>query len=179
MKKENFFTFWLTGLSGAGKTTTSKAFKEEMSRVGMSACIIDGDELRSGLCSDLGFSAADRSENVRRAACMAKILNSNGVHAIVAMISPYSVDREAAYEIIGESRCIEVYLNTPLHVCEKRDPKGLYAKARTNSAAQMTGIQSPYECPEKPALVIDTSSADVSHSVNMLMNLFVNKFNHE
>lgn len=138
----------------------------------MGACIIDGDELRSGLCNDLGFEAADRAENMRRAAHMAKILNMNGIHAIVAMVSPYAADRDAAYKIIGKNQCIEVHVSTPLHVCEKRDPKGLYAKARANPAAQMTGIQSPYEAPSSPDLVIETSHTDLSTSVSKLYSFF-------
>ncbi len=150
-------TWWLTGLSGAGKTALAHALASALRDRREPACIIDGDDLRAGLCQDLGFDTASRAENVRRAAHMARLLNDNGVHAVVALISPAADARALAYSTIGRGRCVEVHVNTPLAVCEQRDPKGLYARARAAQLAQMTGVQAPYEPPEQPALRIDTS----------------------
>lgn len=171
MAKNKHQTLWFTGLPGSGKTTISKYLSEKIRDSGRSVCIIDGDELRSGLCFGLGFTKQDRSENIRRAAHIAKILNSNGIFALVAMVSPYADDRQMAYEIIGKDRCIEIYVNTPLAICEERDPKGLYMKARNGSNALMTGVQSPYEPPSKPHLKIDTSREELSTSIANLYKL--------
>lgn len=168
-------TFWLTGLSGSGKTSVSQAFFRELQVIGVNACIIDGDELRSGICKDLGFNTAARSENVRRAAHMAKILNKNGILAIVAMISPFAADRASAFNIIGNDRCFEIHISTPLEVCEFRDPKGLYSIARREPSSQMTGIQSPYEPPKNSALTIDTSLKTPTSSANELIALLHSK----
>ena len=174
MSKNSFQTLWFTGLPGSGKTTISKAFSDSLRKNGKNVCIIDGDELRSGLCQDLGFNKLDRAENMRRAAHIAKILNNNEIYALVAMVSPYAEYREMAYEIIGKDRCIEVYVSTPLEICEKRDPKGLYARARSGSNTLMTGIHSPYEAPREPSLTIDTSREDLSISIRNLIDL-INK----
>lgn len=171
----NCFTLWLTGLSGSGKTTISKELSKKIRDLGIHTCVIDGDELRSGLCSDLGFDAADRSENVRRAAHIAKILNANGIFSIVAMISPYISDRKSATDIIGSEKFFEIYISTPLHICENRDPKGLYAKARRNPSSQMTGLQSPYEKPCEPALTLDTSNKTPTSSTKELLEFFQSK----
>ncbi|MEX8194882.1 adenylyl-sulfate kinase [Comamonas guangdongensis] len=174
MSKNPSQTLWFTGLPGSGKTTISKAFSESLRENGKNVCIIDGDELRAGLCQDLGFGKIDRAENMRRAAHIAKILNLNGIYALVAMVSPYAEDRDMAYEIIGKDRCMEVYVSTPLEICEQRDPKGLYARARSGSNTLMTGIQSPYEAPREPSLTIDTSREDLSISIRNL-NALLNK----
>lgn len=165
-------TFWLTGLSGSGKTTVSHEFSKKLRTFGVNTCIIDGDELRSGLCKDLGFEEMDRSENVRRAAHIAKMLNTNGIFAIVAMISPYTSDRKSAFDIIGNNKCFEIHISTPLEVCEIRDPKGLYVKARSNACSQMTGIQAPYEPPCRPALTLDTTHKTPSSAANELLTFF-------
>lgn len=169
MKPETATTWWLTGLPGAGKTTLAQALAAALRERGEPACVIDGDELRVGLCKDLGFDEASREENVRRAAHMAQLLNANAIHAVVAMVSPATLARAAAYATIGEGRCKEVHISTPLEVCEKRDPKGLYARARANQLKQMTGIQAGYEIPESPALRIDTSQTILQVAVQQLL----------
>ena len=162
-------TWWVTGLSGAGKTTLAQALSAALRGRQQPVCIIDGDELRAGLCQDLGFDAASRAENVRRAAHMARLLNDSGVHAVVALISPAADARALAYTTIGHSRCLEIHVSTPLAVCEQRDPKGLYARARSAQLAQMTGVQAPYEPPEQPALCIDTSFTALPLSVQQML----------
>ena len=162
-------TWWLTGLPGAGKTTLAQALAAALRERGEPACVIDGDELRTGLCKDLGFDEASRAENVRRAAHLAQLLNANAIHAVVAMVSPAAQAREAAYAAIGVGRYKEIHISTPLDVCEQRDPKGLYARARANQLTQMTGIQAAYEAPASPALRVDTSQTDVPTAVQQLL----------
>ena len=162
-------TWWLTGLSGAGKSTLARSLATALRGRQQPVCVIDGDELRAGLCQDLGFDTASRAENVRRAAHMARLLNDNGVHAVVALISPDTDARALAYTTIGRGRCVEVHVNTPLAVCEQRDPKGLYARARAAQLAQMTGVQAPYEPPEQPALRIDTSVTALPLAVDQML----------
>lgn len=169
MKPETATTWWLTGLPGAGKTTLAQALAAALRERGEPACVIDGDELRTGLCKDLGFDEASRAENVRRAAHMAQLLNANAIHAVVAMVSPAAPARAAAYASIGVDRCKEVHVSTPLEVCEKRDPKGLYARARANQLTQMTGIHAGYEVPGSPALRIDTSQTELQVAVQQLL----------
>lgn len=169
MKQETATTWWLTGLPGSGKTTLAQALATALRERGEPACVIDGDELRTGLCKDLGFDEASRAENVRRAAHLAQTLNANAIHAVVAMVSPASVARAAAYATIGVERCQEIHVSTPLEICEQRDPKGLYAKARANQLTQMTGIQTVYEIPESPALRIDTSQTEIQIAVQQLL----------
>ena len=162
-------TWWLTGLPGAGKTTLAQALAHALRERGEPVCVIDGDELRNGLCQDLGFDDASRAENVRRAAHMARLLNDNAIHAVVAMVSPATDARAAAYATIGLQRCKEIFVSTPLQVCEQRDPKGLYARARANQLTQMTGVQAYYEKPLAPWLSIDTSVTELTLAVtNML-----------
>ncbi len=169
-KPEKATTWWLTGLPGSGKTTLAQALAQSLRLRGEAACVIDGDELRMGLCKDLGFDEASRAENVRRAAHMAQLLNANAIHAVVAMVSPAAQARAAAYSAIGADRCKEIHVSTPLAVCEQRDPKGLYAKARANQLAQMTGIQASYEVPVAPALRLDTSVIHVEQAVQQMLN---------
>lgn len=149
-------TLWLTGLSGAGKSTIAYALERILLERGHCCFVVDGDNLRHQLNSDLGFSAADRRENVRRAAEVAHLMNEAGLIAISALISPFSVDRAMAAEIIGRQRYFEVYVNTSGAVCEQRDPKGLYARARRGEIPEFTGISSPYEAPQTPDLELDT-----------------------
>ena len=165
MKQETATTWWLTGLPSAGKTTLAQALANALRLRGEPACVIDGDELRTGLCKDLGFDGTSRAENVRRAAHMARLLNDNAIHAVVAMVSPATDARAAAYTTIGRDHCKEVHVSTPLEVCEKRDPKGLYARARANQLAQMTGVQASYEKPLAPSLCIDTSVTELALAV--------------
>lgn len=161
-------TIWLTGLSGSGKSTLAKAFAETLKTRGMACFVIDGDELRRGLCADLGFSREDRQENIRRAANVSKILNTAGVTAIVALISPYRDDREMARAIIGPSLFFDVYLNTSIQVCEQRDSKGLYRQARSGLIGKLTGINDPYEPPQHPRLRCDTHLQSVTECLALI-----------
>lgn len=149
-------TLWLTGLSAAGKTTLALAVAEAMTARGMACRVLDGGALRQQLCADLGFSRTDRSENARRVAQWCAQMNNTGIWAIAALISPYREDRERARQIVGASRFFEVYVATPLSVCESRDPKGLYRRARAGTIANLTGIGDPYEPPLHPQLTLDT-----------------------
>lgn len=153
---------WLTGLSGAGKSTLAGRLHTGLRSRGRPAAIVDGDELRRGLSCDLGFGPADRAENVRRAAEVAGMLARAGVVAVVALISPLRADRARAREILTgrQVRCAEVYVHAPLAVCEQRDPKGLYRRARAEGIPQFTGISAPYEAPETPDLELRTDLAD-------------------
>lgn len=147
-------TVWLTGLSGAGKTTLAFALERELLRLGCPTCVLDGDELRRGLSSDLGLSPGDRAEQARRVACVAALISRSGVVAVVALVSPYVNDRRRAREI-HENLGVpfwEVWVDTPLAVCEERDAKGLYARARSGELLGLTGLDSPYEVPADPDL---------------------------
>lgn len=148
---------WLTGLSGAGKSTIADILERQLHAQGVRTYLLDGDNLRTGLNRDLGFTEADRVENIRRAAEIAKLMVDAGLVVIVALISPFRAERQMAREIIGSDRFLEVFVDAPLEICESRDPKGLYRKARAGLIPNMTGIQSPYEPPEAPDLRIDTS----------------------
>lgn len=155
---------WFTGLSGSGKSTVACALEERLVRAGRLAYVLDGDNVRHGLCKDLGFSPADRTENIRRIAHVAALLADAGVLVLTSFISPYRADRAAARRIVGE-RFAEVFVDTPLDVCEARDPKGLYAKARRGEIAEFTGISAPYEAPERPDLHLRAGAAPVGESV--------------
>jgi bifunctional enzyme CysN/CysC len=147
-------TVWLTGLSGAGKTTLAFALERELLRLGFPTCVLDGDELRRGLSSDLGLSPGDRAEQARRVACVATLISRSGVVAVVALVSPYVDDRRRAREL-HENLGVpfwEVWVDTPLAVCEERDAKGLYARARSGKLSGLTGLDSPYEVPADPDL---------------------------
>jgi adenylylsulfate kinase len=150
-------TFWLTGLSGAGKSTIAYAFEQRLRAAGRACAVLDGDNLRHRLNSDLGFTDGHRRENVRRTAEVARLMNDVGLIVIASLVSPFRDDRESARTIIGTGRFVEVYVSTPLAVCEARDPKGLYRKARHGDIREFTGVTSPYEPPSDPAVVVDTS----------------------
>jgi len=161
---------WFTGLSGSGKSTLAAALERALFERGCEAFVIDGDDFRKGVSEDLGFSAAERSENLRRAAHVASLFANAGLVAITAFISPYRSDRRMARRIVGEAVApfVEVHLSTPLAVCEQRDPKNLYARARSGALKDFTGVSAPFEVPEHPELVIDTSEIDVDRAVAML-----------
>lgn len=161
----NVLTYWFTGLSGAGKSTLAQALAKHLRTLGQAVCVLDGDDLRAELCKDLSFSFADRTENMRRAAAMAQLLNSQGITVIAALISPLAAGRVAARAVIGAERFIEVHVNTPLEVCQQRDPKGLYARAQLNPTNGLTGIGSPYDPPVSPDLRIDTSQLSLQKAV--------------
>lgn len=164
-------TLWLTGLSGSGKSTLAFALEYALHELGYSAVVLDGDNVRHGLCKDLGFSHEDRTENIRRVAEVAHLMNDAGLIVITSFISPFREDREQARQIIGEARFREIHLSTALDVCEERDPKGLYKKARSGALPEFTGISSPYEEPLAPFERIDTDRLSLEESVARLMNL--------
>ncbi len=152
---------WLTGLSGAGKSTLATALEERLVRSGRLAYVLDGDNLRHGLNKDLGFLPEHRHENIRRVGEVAALMADAGVITITAFISPYRADRASARAAAAKGRFIEVHLATPVEACERRDPKGLYAKARAGTLKEFTGVSAPYEAPEHPELTLDTSVLDV------------------
>ena len=160
---------WLTGLPAAGKSTIAAALAAELSKAGARPCVLDGDQFRRGLCSDLGFCQRDRSENIRRAGEVAKLLYHQGVICIAAFISPYRRDRQLAREMVPPGAFLEVFVNAPLSVCEKRDPKGNYAKARANVLKEFTGISAPYELPIKPELELATDKLSVAECMAMVI----------
>jgi adenylylsulfate kinase len=149
---------WLTGLSGSGKSTVALRVERLLIERGVLAYVLDGDNVRHGLNGDLGFSGADRKENIRRIGEVARLFVDAGAIAITAFISPYREDRSSVRAIVPAGRFVEVHVATPLDVCEGRDPKGLYARARRGEIADFTGISSPYEAPDDPELVIDTTN---------------------
>ncbi|MDP5241377.1 adenylyl-sulfate kinase [Uliginosibacterium sp. 31-16] len=164
-------TIWLTGLSGAGKSTIGFALEHALINAGRACYVLDGDNVRHGLNKDLGFSPEDRAENIRRIAEVAHLLNDAGLMVITAFISPYRADRAMACEIIGADRFIEVHVATDLAVCEQRDPKGLYAKARAGKIPDFTGISAPYEAPDAPRIVLDTASFSVEACVASILEV--------
>lgn len=166
--KQKPLTIWLTGLSAAGKSTLAFALERLLIEAGHPCYVLDGDNVRHGLNSNLGFSAEDRSENIRRVAEVAKLMNDAGLIVITAFISPFRDDRANARAIIGEGLFQEVYVSADLAACEARDPKGLYKKARAGQVPDFTGISSPYEAPENPALVIDTSELNKTVALSRL-----------
>jgi adenylylsulfate kinase len=162
-------TVWLTGLSGAGKSTIAFELERQLMADGRLVFVLDGDNVRHGLNRDLGFSHRDRTENIRRIAEVSKLFNDAGLLVITAFISPYREDRAIAREIIGHLRFIETHLCTDIHVCEGRDPKGLYKKVREGSILEFTGITAPYEVPEEPELRLDTGRLTVEECVTEIM----------
>lgn len=161
--------FWFTGLSGAGKSTIAKSLQSKLVELGIIAVVVDGDELRTGLCSDLGFDPQSRSENIRRCAEVTKIFLDSGLLVIASLISPTRADRSTAKSIVGADRFTEVYIDTPLALCEHRDVKGLYAKARRGDIAQFTGVSAPYETPAEPDVHLRTEDLSLTRSVELLV----------
>ncbi|MEI6391394.1 MAG: adenylyl-sulfate kinase [Verrucomicrobiota bacterium] len=160
---------WLTGLSGSGKSTIAIELERELFNLGRQACVLDGDNMRHGLCSDLGFSPGDRKENIRRAGEVARLFADVGIICITAFISPYRSDRELARGIAPPGRFLEVYLKASLEVCEQRDTKGLYAKARRGEIKEFTGISAPYEVPLKPEIELQTDQSGISDCVSAVL----------
>jgi bifunctional enzyme CysN/CysC len=160
---------WLTGLPGAGKTTLASALEQRLRDQGRPTCVLDGDGLRAGLCRDLGFSEADRIENIRRVAEVARLMVDAGLTVMVALVSPFRAQRRLARQLLSDGEFIEVFVDTPLEECERRDPKGMYAMARRGKLKDFTGIDSPYERPENPELRIDTSVTSVEASVELVL----------
>ena len=166
-------TVWLTGLSGSGKSTVAVEVERQLVAAGRAAYVLDGDNLRHGLNGDLGFSAADRTENVRRVSEVARLFADAGVVALVPVISPYQADRDRARAIHAEAglRFLEVWVDTPIEVCEARDPKGLYAKARAGEITDFTGIDAPYEAPTQPDLRLTPDDGDPTAQAAAVLRL--------
>ena len=161
-------TLWFTGLSGSGKSTLANALEIRLTAMGKHTMLLDGDNIRMGLNRDLGFSDEDRTENIRRIAEVAKLMNDAGLIVLTSFISPFAQDRDLARSIIGED-FVEIYISTPIEECERRDVKGLYKKARAGELSAFTGISSPYEVPEHPEIQIDTSQCSVEEAVELLI----------
>jgi adenylylsulfate kinase len=161
---------WLTGLSGSGKSTLAIGLEQYLFEAGFKVYLLDGDNIRKGINKDLGFSSADRTENIRRIGEVSKLMLDAGLIIISAFISPFRDDREMVKEIVGEERFTEVFVDCPLEVCEKRDTKGLYKKARQGFIRDFTGIGSPYEIPEHPNLVIHTHKESIDESLSKLIS---------
>jgi len=161
---------WMTGLSGSGKSTIAHALEQRLMQKGHLTHVLDGDDVRHGLNADMGFSADDRAENIRRIGQVAALFARTGLITITAFISPYRHGRLAARAAVGEGRFIEVFLDVPLAECEKRDPKGLYTKARSGEISNFTGIDAPYEPPEAPEVPLQTGQASVEHCVDTIEN---------
>lgn len=166
---------WFTGLSGSGKSTVAIALERELHSRGLLCRILDGDNIRSGINNNLGFSAEDRVENIRRIAEVGCLFVDTGIITIAAFISPNNQLREMAAEIIGKDDFVEVFVSTPLEECEKRDVKGLYAKARRGEIKNFTGISAPFEAPEHPDITLDTSKLPVEESVKILLDYVLPK----
>jgi bifunctional enzyme CysN/CysC len=164
---------WFTGLSGSGKSTLANALEVALHAQGKRTYLLDGDNVRQGLNKDLGFTDADRVENIRRIAEVAKLMMDAGLNVITAFISPFTQEREMARMLIGSQNFVEVYINTPLAVCEKRDVKGLYKKARSGQLLNMTGISSPYEVPLSPQVILDGANSSVEESVGLLLRRLI------
>lgn len=164
---------WFTGLSGSGKSTIAIALERELHKRGLLCRILDGDNIRSGINNNLGFSETDRVENIRRIAEVSKLFIDTGIITIAAFISPNNDIREMASSIIGKDNFLEIYVNTPIEECERRDVKGLYAKARKGEIRDFTGVSAPFEAPEHPDLLLDTSCLSVEESVGRLLELIL------
>ncbi|MFK7798913.1 MAG: adenylyl-sulfate kinase [Aureispira sp.] len=164
------YALWLTGLSGSGKSTIAQHLERRLYNEGFFAQVLDGDNIRSGINSDLGFGAADRTENIRRIAEIARLYTNSGIITINSFISPTIASRQMAKDIIGVSNFIEVFINTPLEICEARDVKGLYKKARAGEIKQFTGIDAPYEAPIQPNLEVRTAEQTIEESVAVIYN---------
>lgn len=167
--KQKGVVLWFTGLSGSGKSTIANEVAYKLHLMGHMTYVLDGDNIRHGLNKDLGFSPEDRNENIRRISEVAHLFADSGVIAITAFISPYRKFRNFCRELVGEGRFLEIYTKASLETCEKRDPKGLYKKAREGIIKDFTGINAPYEEPETPELVIDTDKYDIEESAELVM----------
>lgn len=170
IKNQKPCLLWLTGLSGSGKSTIANALESYLNQNGYHTALLDGDNLRFGLNKGLGFTAEDRSENIRRIGEVGKLFVEAGIIVIASLISPFQKDRKIVRDLFKKNEFIEVYISTPLGVCESRDPKGLYKKARIGEIPNFTGIGSPYEEPTNPEVKIDTNTYDISSCVEIIIN---------
>lgn len=175
MNSHKSAVLWFTGLSGSGKSTLSHAVEDRLYKLGCRTYVLDGDNIRHGLCQDLGFSDADRTENIRRIGEVSKLLADSGVLTLSAFVSPFRSDRDAVRELLGEGDFIEIYCKCDLSVCEDRDVKGLYKKARAGEIPEFTGINSPYEEPLDPEVAVDTAAQTIEESVEQVINVLVER----
>lgn len=167
---------WLTGLSGSGKSTLARRLEEHLFKQGYHNCVLDGDNVRLGLSKDLGFTVKDRKENIRRISEVAKLFVDSGMVVITAFISPYKEDRDQARKLFKEGDFLEVYLKCPIEVCEKRDVKGLYKKARNGEVKLFTGVDDIYEEPISPQLVLETNKYNIEESLEIILDYLQGKF---
>ncbi|WP_462165017.1 adenylyl-sulfate kinase [Pseudoalteromonas xiamenensis] len=174
-KKHKPCILWFTGYSGSGKSTVAGALESALQQSGIHTYLLDGDNVRHGLCKDLGFSNEDRVENIRRVGEVAKLMVDAGLVVLTAFISPFQAERDMVRTLVEEGEFIEVFLDTPLDVCESRDPKGLYKKARAGEIKHFTGIDSDYEPPVNPEIRIDTSRLALNESINTLLSYLKDK----
>jgi|AntAceMinimDraft_1070359.scaffolds.fasta_scaffold22184_1 adenylyl-sulfate kinase len=168
-------TIWLTGLSASGKSTLAFALERHLIEIGHACYVLDGDNVRHSLNKDLGFSHQDRTENIRRIAEVSRLMNDAGLIVITAFISPYLDDRELAKQIISTENFVEIYVNTPIEVCEARDPKSMYKRARAGEISGFTGVNAPYEPPVAPDLTMDTSTASPSECAGKLLTELISR----
>ncbi len=166
---------WFTGLSGSGKSTLSHAVEDSLYERGYRTFVVDGDNVRHGLCADLSFSDQDRVENIRRVGEVAKLFTEAGVITLTAFISPFRADRDRVRNLVPVGDFIEIYCDCPLEICEQRDVKGLYKRARAGEIKDFTGISSPYEAPENPELIVQTGTQPLETCVTEVLNLLVSK----
>jgi adenylylsulfate kinase len=169
MNKHKSVIIWFTGLSGSGKSSLAYSLEEALHKNKIRTYVLDGDNIRKGLCKDLGFSDEDRTENIRRIGEVSKLMMGAGVVVLTAFISPFIKDRRIVRELVAEGEFIEVYCDVPLEVCESRDVKGLYKKARTGEIPEFTGISSPYETPETPELCLQTHLLSIDECLEKLI----------
>ncbi len=165
---------WFTGLSGAGKSTVAGAVEQELVKQGFHTYLLDGDNVRHGLCGDLGFSEQDRKENIRRIGEVAKLMVDAGLIVLTAFISPHRQERQMVRELLGEGEFNEVFVDVPLDICEQRDPKGLYKKARAGEIKNFTGIDSDYEAPVSPEVRVENGSQPLANTVQIIINYLEN-----
>ena len=170
------YLLWFTGLSGSGKSTLANLVEIELHKKGLSTYILDGDNVRQGINKDLSFTPQDRSENIRRIAEISNLMLDAGVVTLAAFVSPYIKDREAVKQIVGPDNVIEIYVNTSLAACERRDVKGLYKKARAGEIKNMTGISAPYQAPTHPNIEVVTDGKTIQESVAIIMQFLNKKF---
>jgi len=175
LNKQRSCILWFTGLSGAGKSTLAHALEDRLHKLGKRTYVLDGDNIRKGLCNDLGFSDEDRTENIRRIGEVAKLMIDAGIIVMTAFISPFRNDRQVARDLVKDGDFIEVFCDAPLDVCEHRDVKGLYKKARAGEIPEFTGISSPYEEPLDPELMIDTARLSVDECIDSIIEYLEKK----
>jgi adenylylsulfate kinase len=179
VNKHRSFLVWFTGLSGSGKSTLANLVEVQLNKQGVSTFSLDGDNIRQGINKDLSFAPEDRTENIRRIAEIGHLMVDAGVVTLAAFVSPYSKDRDAIKTIVGDENFVEIYINTSLEECERRDVKGLYKKARAGEIKNMTGISAPYEAPVHPDLEIVTDHQSIEESVETILKFIIQKLNKD